>query len=112
MKKIEAIIRKSKFDEVKKALHEIEVNFFSYWDVTGVGNEKQGHVYRGISYSTSDIQRRYLVIVVTDQFLDKTVDTLITAASTGHVGDGKIFISNMEDAYRIRTKEKGYDAIN
>ena len=50
MKKIEAIIRKSKFKEVKEALHEVEVNFFSYWDVTGVGNEKEGHVYRGISY--------------------------------------------------------------
>ena len=53
MKKIEAIIRKSKFHDVKKALHDVEVNFFSYWDVTGVGNEKQGHVYRGISYSTA-----------------------------------------------------------
>ena len=58
MKKIEAIIRKSKFDNVKNALHDVEVNFFSYWDVTGVVNEKQGHVDRGISYSTSDIQRR------------------------------------------------------
>ena len=57
LKKVEAIIRKSKFDEVKEALHDVEVNFFSYWDVTGVGNEKEGHVYRGISYSTSEIQR-------------------------------------------------------
>ena len=112
MKKIEAIIRKSKFDEVKKALHEIEVNFFSYWDVTGVGNEKQGHVYRGISYSTSDIQRRYLVIVVTDDFLDRTVDTLLESAATGHVGDGKLFVSEVKETYRIRTKEKGSDAIN
>ena len=68
MKKIEAIIRKSKFDEVKEALLGVEVNFFSYWDVTGVGNEKEGHVYRGVSYSTSDIQRRYLSIVVNDDF--------------------------------------------
>ena len=112
MKKIEAVIRKSKFDEVKKALHEIEVNFFSYWDVTGVGNEKQGHVYRGISYSTTDIQRRYLVIVVTDKFLERTIETLLSSAGTGHVGDGKIFVSEVEEAYRIRTKEKGYDAIN
>ena len=72
MKQIEAIIRKSKFDDVKDALHQIEVNFFSYWDVTGVGNEKQGHVYRGISYSTADIQRRYLTIVVSDEFLERT----------------------------------------
>ncbi|MDH3699224.1 MAG: P-II family nitrogen regulator [Flavobacteriaceae bacterium] len=112
MKKIEAVIRKSKFDEVKKALHGIEVNFFSYWDVTGVGNEKQGHVYRGISYSTSDIQRRYLVIVVTDKFLQRTIETLLDAAGTAQVGDGKIFVSEITEAYRIRTKETGYDAIN
>ena len=112
MKKVKAIIRKSKFDEVKKALHEIEVNFFSYWDVTGVGNEKQSHIYRGIAYSTSDIQRRYLVIVVSDNFLDITVKTLLDSAYTGNVGDGKIFISDVLDAYRIRTKENGHAGIN
>lgn len=112
MKKIEAIIRKSKFDELKKALHQIEVNFFSYWDVTGVGNEKQGHVYRGISYSTSDIQRRYLTIVVSDEFLDKTINTILEVASTGNVGDGKIFVSEITEAYRIRTKESGQAGIN
>ena len=112
MKQVEAIIRKSKFDDVKKALHQIEVNFFSYWDVTGVGNEKQGHVYRGISYSTSDIQRRYLSIVVSDDFAQKTVDTILEAAYTGNVGDGKIFVSNVLEAYRIRTKESGHAGIN
>ncbi|ADV47728.1 P-II family nitrogen regulator [Cellulophaga sp. E16_2] len=112
MKKIEAIIRKSKFDEVKKALHEIEVNFFSYWDVTGVGNEKQGHVYRGISYSTTDIQRRHLSIVISDEFLEKTIHTILEAASTGNVGDGKIFVSEITEAYRIRTKESGSAGIN
>ncbi|AFU70254.1 nitrogen regulatory protein P-II GlnK [Psychroflexus torquis ATCC 700755] len=110
MKKIEAIIRKSRFDEVKEALHQIEVNFFSYWDVTGVGNEKQGHLYRGISYSTSDIQRRYLVVIVSDDFVDKTVETLIEKAKTGDVGDGKIFISNIEECIRIRTGERGTQA--
>ena len=54
-------------------LHNVEVNFFSYWDVTGVGNEKEGHVYRGISYSTSEIQRRYLSIVVNDDFVQPTL---------------------------------------
>jgi len=112
MKQIEAIIRKSKFDDVKKALHQIEVNFFSYWDVTGVGNEKQGHVYRGISYSTTDIQRRYLSIVVSDQFLEKTVNTILEAAYTGNVGDGKVFVSEVLEAYRIRTKESGQAGIN
>jgi len=112
MKKIEAIIRKSKFDEVKEALHQIEVNFFSYWDVTGVGNEKQGHVYRGISYSTADIQRRYLTIVVSDEFLERTVNAILDSASTGNVGDGKVFVSDVIDAYRIRTKENGQAGIN
>ena len=111
MKKIEAVIRKSKFDEVKEALHKIEVNFFTYWDVTGVGNEKEGHVYRGITYSTTDIQRRYISIVVSDLFLEKTIDTILEAASTGIVGDGKIFVSDVQETYRIRTKEKGTDAI-
>ena len=82
MKKVEATIRKSKFGDVRDALHEVEVNFFSYWDVTGVGNEKEGHVYRGISYSTSDIQRRHLAIVVNDEFLDRTIKALTEAAGT------------------------------
>ncbi len=111
MKKIEAIIRKSKFDDVKEALHQIEVNFFSYWDVTGVGNEKEGHVYRGVSYNTSDIQRRFLSIVVSDPFLDRTVEAILKTAFTGIVGDGKIFVSNVEEAYRIRTKEAGSDSL-
>ena len=112
MKKVEAIIRKSKFSDVKKALHEVGVNFFSYWDVTGLGNEKIGHVYRGVSYSTSDIQRRYLSIVVNDEFLDVTVQAIIEAGKTGEVGDGKIFVSNIEEVYRIRTGEKGGNTLN
>jgi nitrogen regulatory protein P-II 1 len=112
MKKIEAIIRKSKFSDVKNALHEVGVNFFSYWDVTGLGNEKEGHVYRGISYSTSDIQRRYLDIVVNDDFEEITVKTILAAAGTGEVGDGKIFVSEIKEAYRIRTGEKGGETLN
>jgi len=111
MKKIEAIIRKSRFHEVKKALHEIEVNFFTYWDVTGVGNEQKGSVYRGISYSTSDIQRRHLSIIVSDEFEEKTIQAILTSAKTGEVGDGKIFVSEMNNTYRIRTEEKGNQAL-
>ena len=111
MKKIEAIIRKSRFEEVKEALHAIEVNFFSYWDVTGVGNEQQGHVYRGVSYSTTDIQRRFLSIVVSDPFYEKTITALLESAYTGNVGDGKISVSNIEETYRIRTKETGADSL-
>jgi nitrogen regulatory protein P-II 1 len=112
MKKIEAIIRKSKFDDVKKALHNVEVNFFSYWDVTGVGNEKEGHVYRGISYNTSEIQRRYISIVVSDEFVETTIKAIIGTAATDKIGDGKIFVLPVEDAFRIRTGEKGKNSLN
>ena len=112
MKKIEAIIRKSKFDDVKNALQNVEVNFFSYWDVTGVGNEKEGHVYRGISYSTSEIQRRYLSIVVSEPFVEKTINAILSTAATDKVGDGKIFVLPVDEAYRIRTGESGNDSLN
>ena len=112
MKKIEAIIRKSKFSKVKIALHSVEVNFFTYWDVTGVGNEKEGHVYRGVTYSTSDIPRRYLSIIVSDEFVERTINAILESAYTGDVGDGKIFIFPAEEAYRIRTKETGKKSLN
>ena len=111
MKKIEAIIRKSKYSAVRNALHEVGVNFFSYWDVTGLGNEKEGHVYRGVSYSTSDIQRRHLSIVVNDDFKEITIKTILEAASTGEVGDGKLFVSDINECYRIRTGEKGGNTL-
>jgi len=111
MKKVEAIIRKSKFSAVKKALHEVGVNFFSYWDVTGLGNEKEGHVYRGVTYSTSDIQRRYLSIVVNDDFEEVTIKAILDAAATGEVGDGKIFVSDVIESYRIRTGENGGETL-
>jgi nitrogen regulatory protein P-II 1 len=111
MKKIEAIIRRSKYIEVKQALHNVGVNFFSYWDVTGIGNEKEGHVYRGISYSTSDIQRRHLSIVVNDDFEEATINAILTSAKTGEVGDGKIFVSEIQESFRIRTGEKGGNTL-
>lgn len=111
MKKIEAIIRKSKFSEVKNALHDVGVNFFSYWDVTALGNEKIGKVYRGISFNTADIQRRYLSIVVNDDFEQTTIDTIIKTAGTGEVGDGKIFVYDVKETYRIRTGENGGETL-
>ena len=92
-------------------MHEVGVNFFSYWDVTGLGNEKEGHVYRGVSYSTSDIQRRHLSIVVNDDFKEITIKTILEAASTGEVGDGKLFVSDINECYRIRTGEKGGNTL-
>ena len=111
MKKIEAIIRKSKFSAVKEALHQVDENFFSYWDVTGLGNEKEAHVYRGVTYSTSDIQRRHLSIVVNDDFEEVTIKALLESAATGEVGDGKIFVSDITEVYRIRTGEKGGNTL-
>lgn len=111
MKKIEAIIRKSKYSDVKNALHEIGINFFSYWDATGRGNEKEGHVYRGVAYSTSAIQRRFLSIVVNDEFEEATIKAILEAGSTGEVGDGKIFVSDVSECYRIRTGEKGGETL-
>ncbi|MDP4183642.1 MAG: P-II family nitrogen regulator [Bacteroidota bacterium] len=111
MKKIEAIIRKSKFEEVKDALHAADIEWFSYWDITGAGKEKEGLMVRGQVFESSYIQRRMLSIVVRDQNLDRTINAIIAAARTGEMGDGKIFVSDVEDTYRIRTGEKGPDAL-
>lgn len=111
MKKIEAIIRKSKYRDVKQALYDAGISFFSYWDVTGKGNEKEGHVYRGVTYNTSDIQRRFISIVVNDEFEVPTINAILSAAATGEVGDGKIFVSEISESYRIRTGEKGRETL-
>jgi nitrogen regulatory protein P-II 1 len=112
MKKIEAIIRVSKFQAVKEALHEIDIDFFNYWDSIGVGNEKNRKgSYRGSSDDTEFISRRTLSIVVRDVNLQKTIDCLLETAYTGEIGDGKIFIIPVEDSYRIRTRERGDDSL-
>ena len=112
MKKIEAIIRVYKFQEVKEALHAIDIDFFSYYDTVGVGNEKKRKgSYRGTSDDTEFISRRTLTIVVRDINLKKTVDCLLKSAYTGEIGDGKIFVSPVEESYRIRTGETGDDSM-
>jgi nitrogen regulatory protein P-II 1 len=111
MKKIEAIIRKSKFDEVKNALKEIGIDFFSYWDVRGVGKSRQERVYRGRQYDTSIIEREMLSIIVRDKNLKKTIDCILATAKTGEIGDGKIFVSNIDSAYRIRTGQEGDESL-
>ena len=112
MKKIEAIVRKSSFADVEAALMDVKVTFFSYWDCTGHGNEKIGSSYRGVEYSTNKIARRYLSIVVSDEFLDRTVKAILESGKTGEVGDGKIFVSDIKEAYRIRTGERGNQTLN
>jgi nitrogen regulatory protein P-II 1 len=111
MKKIEAIVRKTKFEEVKEALHVNGIEFFSFWEARGVGMARESRVYRGIAYDTSTIERLYLQIVVRDVNLEKTVEALLKSAATGEVGDGKIFISTIDDSIRIRTGEKGDESL-
>ena len=89
MKKIEAIIRKTKFEEVKDALHDNGIEFFSFWDARGVGMARQSRVYRGVAYDTGTIERIYLSVVVRDINLDRTIETITKSAKTGEVGDGK-----------------------
>ncbi|NQU88057.1 MAG: P-II family nitrogen regulator [Mariniphaga sp.] len=111
MKKIEAIIRKTKFDEVVEALHEAGIEFFSYWDVRGVGQAREGRVYRGIVYDTSSIERTKLSLIVRNKNVQKSVDAILSSARTGEIGDGKIFIVDIEDSYRIRTGEHGDESL-
>lgn len=111
MKKIEAIIRKTKFEEVRDALHDNGIEFFSFWEARGVGMARQSRVYRGIAYDTGTIERMYLSIVVRDINLEKTIETLTNSAKTGEVGDGKIFVSNVHESIRIRTGEKGDESL-
>ncbi len=113
MKKIEAIIRASKYEELKQALHEIDVDFFSWWDVTGQGNDTKfkKEIYRGCIRETSLISRRLLSIVVRDINMEKTITCILKHAQTGEVGDGKIFVSEITGAYRIRTGESGDESL-
>jgi len=111
MKKIEAIIRRSKFEEIKEALHEIDIDFFTYSETYGVGNERKSKdVFRG-SADTSNISRLTLSIVVRDMNLKKTIDCLLKHAYTGEIGDGKLFVSTIDESYRIRTGEKGDESL-
>ena len=107
MKKIEAIIRRSRFDDVKEALLAADIEWFSYYDVRGVGKTRQGRIYRGMVYDTSSIERIMVSIVVRDKNVDKTVQAVMNAARTGEIGDGRIFILPVEDSIRIRTGERG-----
>lgn len=111
MKKIEAIIRKTHFEEVKNALHEADIDFLSYWDVRGVGKARQGRIYRGVVYDTSIIERTMISFVVRDINVDKAVNAIMQAARTGEIGDGRVFISPIEQAYRIRTGESGEETL-
>jgi nitrogen regulatory protein P-II 1 len=111
MKKIEAIIRKSKFEDVKLALHEAGIEWFSYWDITGLGKSTEEQVVRGQVFKSGYIQRRMISIVVRDINLEKTVNAILNSAWTGETGDGKLFVSDIQETFRIRTKESGPDSL-
>jgi nitrogen regulatory protein P-II 1 len=109
MKKVEAIIRTSKFEDVKDALKSIGIDFFSYWEAAGVGNEhsRGHHSYRGTVYDTQYISRIFLSIVLKDANVEKTVDCIEKSAFTGEVGDGMIFTYNIEESVRISNGARG-----
>ena len=111
MKKIEAIIRKTKFEEVKEALLAADIEWFSNYDVRGEGKMSQARIYRGVMYDTSSIERMLLNIVVRDKNVEKTITAVQRAAQTGEIGDGRIFVIPVEDTVRIRTGERGDIAL-
>ncbi len=112
MKKIEAIIKPFKLDDVKEALNALGVQGMTVIEVKGFGRQK-GHVelYRGAEYDISFIPKVKIDVVVTDALADKVVSTIEEKARTGKIGDGKIFISRLEEIVRIRTGERGETAI-
>ena len=112
MKKIDAIIKPFKLDEVKEALSKIGINGMTVLDSKGFGRQK-GHteLYRGAEYIVDFIPKIKIEVVINDKMLQKAIDTIQKTANTGKIGDGKIFVSNIEEAIRIRTGEKGNSAI-
>src|SRR6202035_5234846 len=112
MKKIEAIIKPFKVEEVKEALTELGVQGMTTFDVKGFGRQK-GHteIYRGSEYTVDFVPKIMVLAVVADALLESAVSAIVKAAKTGAVGDGKIFVSTIEEAMRIRTEEVGEKAI-
>ena len=112
MRKIEAIIKPFKLDEVKEALHGIGIQGMTVTEVKGFGRQK-GHteLYRGAEYVVDFLPKIKVEIVVPDEMVDKVVQAIVEAANTGRIGDGKIFILPVEETLRIRTGERGPDAV-
>ena len=112
MKKVDAIIKPFKLDEVKDKLNEIGVKGITVAEVKGFGRQK-GHteLYRGAEYVVDFLPKVKLEIVISDDLLDDVIKTIMTAGQTGRIGDGKIFVTDLIDAIRIRTGERGEDAI-
>jgi nitrogen regulatory protein P-II 1 len=113
MKKIEAIVRASKFEAVKLALSEKSINFFTFYEVKGYGHEKGKHrSYRGAEYDQGYIARIKLEIIISEHFVSAAVESIQAAAKTGEKGDGIIYVSSLESLTNIRTGLEGSEAIN
>lgn len=112
MKKVEAIIKPFKLDDVKEALNEIGIQGMTITEVKGYGRQK-GHkeIYRGAEYVVDFIPKIKIEVIIEDEWVGKVTNTICEAAKTGKLGDGKIFVINIEEAIRVRTGEKGKDAI-
>lgn len=112
MKKIEAIIKPFKLDEVKEALHEVGLQGITVTEAKGFGRQK-GHteLYRGAEYVVDFLPKVKIEIVLEDDLVERALEAIQTAARTGRIGDGKIFVSTIEEVIRIRTGEKGADAV-
>ena len=112
VKKVEAIIKPFKLDEVKEALHEVGVSGITVTEAKGFGRQK-GHteLYRGAEYVVDFLPKVKLEVVVSDDIAERTVEAIAAAAQTGRIGDGKIFVSSLDSALRIRTGERDDDAI-
>ena len=112
MKKIEAIIKPFKLDEVKEALHEVGLQGITVLEAKGFGRQK-GHteLYRGAEYIVDFLPKVKIEVICEDSVVERAVEAIITAARTGRIGDGKIFISTIEEVIRIRTGERGEDAV-
>jgi len=112
MKKIEAIIKPFKLEEVKDALGEVGIEGMTVSEVKGFGRQK-GHteIYRGSEYTVDFLPKIKLEVVISDERLDAAVTAIVKSAKTGKIGDGKVFVSNIEEAVRIRTEEKGEGAV-
>ena len=112
MRKIEAVIKPFKLDEVKEALHGIGIQGMTVTEVRGFGRQK-GHteLYRGAEYVVDFLPKIKLEIAVKDEMVDKVIDAIVSAANTGRIGDGKIFVLPMHEVIRIRTGETGADAL-
>src|SRR5665811_537483 len=112
VKKIEAIIKPFKLDEVKEALQEVGLQGITVTEAKGFGRQKgQTELYRGAEYVVDFLPKVKVEIVLDDSMVEKAVEAILTSAKTGRIGDGKIFVSSIEDAVRIRTGETGQDAI-